>query len=214
MKSQQYDVARRGANKSREHEQYNYLWMRKDFFDRDSMRSCYCLSVFRTYLLPVKHFWLSVWVNYTRCSLQIHGSCFCIVWLFSGWGFEAPQVFTGKTAHSHSHSYIFIVSNPTLATSINQSHTPWSGAFWHKYMQSWWLKWSAACVCWAVSQTVDHILFDCEIFRPPKTAQNLRVMDVEMKNWLQHLADYIWWAYTHTQEEEIHRDVANLYLNR
>jgi len=43
---------------------------------------------------------------------------------------------------------------------------------------------SAACECGAEEQTVDHVVLQCPIYRPPLRLHNLAVLDDETIEWL------------------------------
>ena len=55
-------------------------------------------------------------------------------------------------------------------------------------MHKWGLRTSASCACGAATQNAEHILFDCNLLRPPNTVKNLINVTDDTKNWLQHLA--------------------------
>ena len=56
-------------------------------------------------------------------------------------------------------------------------------------MHKWGLRTLASCACGAATQNAEHILFDCNLLRPPNTIKNLTNVTDDTKNWLQHLAE-------------------------
>ena len=56
-------------------------------------------------------------------------------------------------------------------------------------MHKWGLRTSASCACGAATQNAEHILFDCNLLRPPNTVKNLTNVTDHTKNWLQHLVE-------------------------
>ena len=56
-------------------------------------------------------------------------------------------------------------------------------------MHKWGLRTSASCACGAATQNAKHILFDCNLLRPPNMVKNLTNVTDDTKNWLQHLAE-------------------------
>jgi len=57
------------------------------------------------------------------------------------------------------------------------------------------------CICGADEQSANHIIFDCNILRPPNCLEDLRCHDINNINWLEDLVDFVWTA-AHTQEED------------
>ena len=55
-------------------------------------------------------------------------------------------------------------------------------------MHKWGLRTSASYACGAATQNAEHILFNCNLLRPPNTVKNLTNVTDDTKNWLQHLA--------------------------
>jgi len=51
---------------------------------------------------------------------------------------------------------------------------------------------SAACECGAEEQTVDHVLLQCLIHRPPCGLHGLTVLDDETIEWLLNTCPKIW----------------------
>ena len=56
-------------------------------------------------------------------------------------------------------------------------------------MHKWGLRRSASCACAAATQNAEHILFDCNLLRPPNNVKNLTNVTDDTKNWLQHLVE-------------------------
>ena len=56
-------------------------------------------------------------------------------------------------------------------------------------MHKWELRTSASCACRAATQNAEHILFNCNLLRPPNTVKNLTNVTDDTKNWLQHLPE-------------------------
>ena len=51
-------------------------------------------------------------------------------------------------------------------------------------LHKWGMASSAACVCGAEEQTVDHVVLQCPIHRPPRGLHGLMVLDDETTEWL------------------------------
>jgi len=51
---------------------------------------------------------------------------------------------------------------------------------------------SAACECGAEDQTVDHVVLQCPIHRPPHGLDGLTVLDDETTEWLLNTCPEIW----------------------
>ena len=51
-------------------------------------------------------------------------------------------------------------------------------------LYKWGMASSAACECGAEEQTVDHVVLQCPIHRPPHGLHGLTVLDVETTEWL------------------------------
>ena len=56
-------------------------------------------------------------------------------------------------------------------------------------MHRWGFRSSASCACGAADQTVDHILHNCDSFRPPDTVFRLTAIDDKTQLWPKHLSD-------------------------
>jgi len=52
------------------------------------------------------------------------------------------------------------------------------------YLHKWNMTSSAACECGAEEQTVDHVVFQCPIHRPPHRLHGLMVVDIRTIEWL------------------------------
>jgi len=52
------------------------------------------------------------------------------------------------------------------------------------YLHKWGMTFSAACECGAEEQTVDHVVLQCPIHRPPHGLHGLMVLDDETIEWL------------------------------
>ena len=57
------------------------------------------------------------------------------------------------------------------------------------------------CICGAVEQSASHIIFNCNIIRPPHCLEDLQSPNINNTKWLEDLADFVWTA-AHMQEEE------------
>jgi len=51
-------------------------------------------------------------------------------------------------------------------------------------LYKWGMAASAACGCGAEDRTVDHVVFQCPIHRPPHMLDGLAVLDDETTDWL------------------------------
>jgi len=60
---------------------------------------------------------------------------------------------------------------------------PGVGRF-HSDLYKWGMPSSAACECGAEEQTVDHVVLQCPIHRPPHGLHGLTVLDNETIKWL------------------------------
>jgi len=58
-------------------------------------------------------------------------------------------------------------------------------------------------ICGAKEQSAKHIIFDCNILRPPNCLQDLRSLDINKTKCLEDLVDFVWTA-AHTQEPTYH----------
>jgi len=58
-------------------------------------------------------------------------------------------------------------------------------------LYKWGMASSAACECDAVEQTVDHIVLQCPIHRPPHGLHGLTVLDDEKIEWLLNICPEI-----------------------
>jgi len=56
------------------------------------------------------------------------------------------------------------------------------------------------CICGAEEQSVNHVIFDCDILRPPNWLNDLRSATINNSKWLEDFVDFVWTA-AHTQEE-------------
>jgi len=56
------------------------------------------------------------------------------------------------------------------------------------------------CICGAEEQSVNHIIFDCDILRPPNWLNDLRSATINNTKWLEDHVDFVW-TVAHTQEE-------------
>ena len=56
-------------------------------------------------------------------------------------------------------------------------------------MAKWGLSPSAACGCGAASQTMEHIMTECDLYRPPISLENLN--DTAVLDWLNMMSDIV-----------------------
>jgi len=61
---------------------------------------------------------------------------------------------------------------------------------------------AAKCTGGAEEQAVNHIIFDCNILRPPNRLEDLRSPDIDNTQWFEDLVGFAWTA-AHTQVENV-----------
>jgi len=47
------------------------------------------------------------------------------------------------------------------------------------------------CICGAEEQSAIHLIFDCNILRPPNSLEDLRSTDINNTKWLEDLMDFV-----------------------
>jgi len=84
-----------------------------------------------------------------------------------------------KTPHFHPpHRHPASVTLPRSAwVRLNRLRT--GVRRFHSYLYKWGVSSSAACECGAEEQTVDHVVLQCPIQRPPRGLHGLTVLDDE-----------------------------------
>ena len=90
-----------------------------------------------------------------------------------------------KTPHFNSrHRYTHTQNNlPRRAwVRLNRLHT--GVRHFHSCLYKWGMASSAACECGTEEQTVDHVVLQCPIHRPPHGLHSLTVLDDETHKWL------------------------------
>jgi len=100
------------------------------------------------------------------------------------------------TAVSKEVTYPFIAKQRTLTPVRRQKRFQsalrkfqcFAGSLWVVTLNLGGVKWgmasSAACECGAEEQTVDHVVLQCSIHRPPHGLHGLTVLDDETTEWL------------------------------
>ena len=84
-----------------------------------------------------------------------------------------------------------------------------SSCYFRSFLHKWGMASSAACDCGTEEQTVDHVVLQCPIHRPPHELHGLTVLDDETIEWLLNTCPEIqcgqavvWRSDSNDEEEE------------
>jgi len=50
---------------------------------------------------------------------------------------------------------------------------------------------TAKCICGAEEQSAIHVIFDCDILRPPNCLEDLQSPNINNTKWLEDLVDFV-----------------------
>ena len=113
------------------------------------------------------------------------------------WRTECPK---GQRLHLCCLTSISVTSPTPCPPNMTMLMT-WPSCFPRALLFSrWGILDTPKCICGTEEQSANHIIFDCNILRPPNCLEDLRSPDINNTKWLEDLVEFVWTA-AHTQKE-------------